>query len=78
MSTRDRGISTAATNWSFGRGRGRAFSYGRGRNRSGRGRTSDYKSNVQCFHCRKFGHVKAECWESDKYTEKGASLVGEE
>lgn len=61
-----------------GRGRGRFFFQQIGRGRSGRGRGYENKSNVQCFHCKKFSHVKADCWVKNKQPEKEANLVAEE
>ncbi|XP_044480793.1 uncharacterized protein LOC123207452 [Mangifera indica] len=43
--------------------RGGTSSYGRGRGRGGYGRG---KANVQCFHCRKFGHYSFECSSKSK------------
>lgn len=56
--------------WGEGRGRGRAFGPSKGRGRGGRGRSSENKSQVQWFHCRKFGHVKADCWVKNKQPER--------
>lgn len=80
LNTREKGSSSSSTNWSPARGRGRGFSRGRERGRSARGRGGEHRSSVQCFHCKKFGHVRADCWERDKQprTEKGASLVAKE
>lgn len=36
------------------------------------------RANVQCFQCKKFGHIKVECQKSIKKVEKEASLVAEE
>ncbi|XP_039130821.1 uncharacterized protein LOC120267191 [Dioscorea cayenensis subsp. rotundata] len=66
------------SSWGEGRGRGRCFARGRGRGHSGRGRGMDNKSHIQCFQCKKFGHMKAECRARDKQPEKGAGLVAEE
>ena len=54
------------------RGRGRGGYHGRGRgtgkgcNRNEEQRQfrvqSSNKANIQCYHCKKFGHVKADCW----------------
>lgn len=51
-----------------GRGRGRG---GRGRSSSNRGRGggrfgNNSKSNIQCHICKKYGHMKADCWFKDK------------
>lgn len=46
-----------------GRGRGRGgSSRGRGDYDYGRGRGD--KNNIQCYYCKRFGHVKAECWKN--------------
>ncbi|KAK1417486.1 hypothetical protein QVD17_26615 [Tagetes erecta] len=48
----------------FGRGRGRGRSNLRGR---GRGRNSFNNSKVpQCYCCKKFGHLKKDCWYNDE------------
>ena len=65
-----RGVDKAARR---GRGRGAFHRNSRGRGR-GRGfeqrhATSEqkgYKSGIQCHHCKKFGHVKANCWNKEK------------
>ena len=59
----------------LGRGRGRG-SYGGRIGDKGRGRSIEkrqinhdqrsYKSNIQCYDCRKYGHTKADCWYKDK------------
>lgn len=51
-----------------GRGRGRGNGRGRGRfdgqRQSGEQRTN--KNGVQCYHCKKYGHIKADCWYKDQ------------
>lgn len=69
---------SSGNSWGDGRGRGHSFTRGRGRARGGRGRGIENKSQVQCFHCKKFGHVKANCWAKEKQPEKEASMVAEE
>ncbi|TYJ99454.1 copia protein [Cucumis melo var. makuwa] len=57
-----------------GRGRGGYRGLGRGtrkrcnRNEEQRqfGVQSSNKSNIQCYHCKKFGHVKADCWNKNQ------------
>ncbi|XP_039119351.1 uncharacterized protein LOC120255632 [Dioscorea cayenensis subsp. rotundata] len=49
------------SSWGDSRGRGRSFGHGRGRARGGRGRSMDNKIHIQCFQCKKFRHMKAEC-----------------
>ncbi|KAA0038908.1 putative gag-pol polyprotein, identical [Cucumis melo var. makuwa] len=54
------------------RGQGRGGYHGRGRgtgkgcNRNEEQRQfrvqSSNKANIQCYHCKKFGHVKVDCW----------------
>jgi hypothetical protein len=55
-----------------GRGRGgfrggRAHGRGNGR---GRGRLSNEQGNtktsIQCYHCKRYGHIKADCWYKDQ------------
>lgn len=70
--------SSSGNTWGESRGRGRPFARSRGRGRAGRGRAFENKSNVQCFHCKKFGHVKAECWAREKQPERGVTLIVEE
>ncbi|XP_039133232.1 uncharacterized protein LOC120270281 [Dioscorea cayenensis subsp. rotundata] len=41
----------------------------------GRGKRGDNKSHIQCFNCKKFSHVKANCWAKDKQVEKNITLV---
>ncbi|KAL4032489.1 hypothetical protein IC575_005567 [Cucumis melo] len=46
------------------RGRGRGTEKGCNRNEEQRqfGVQSSNKVNIQCYHCKKFGHVKVDCW----------------
>ncbi|KAL4035058.1 hypothetical protein IC575_003732 [Cucumis melo] len=46
------------------RGRGHGTEKGCNRNEAQRqfGVQSSNKANIQCYHCKKFGHVKADCW----------------
>lgn len=70
------------------RGRWRSNSRGRGRGMFVGGKTfradqgsqfSDQRSirenlrNVQCYHCKKFGHVQSNCWFKDRNIEEGSS-----
>lgn len=57
------------------RGQGRGFyrsrSHGKGRGKNIEQRQfnqdqRNYISNVQCHHCRRYGHIKADCWYKDK------------
>ncbi|CAL5412844.1 unnamed protein product [Camellia sinensis] len=55
-----------------GRGRGRGYGHGNGRGR-GRfdgqqqsGEQRNYKNGVQCYHCKRYGHIKADCWYKDQ------------
>ena len=59
---------------SRGRGRGGFRGQGRGRDR-GRGRNGGQrqyneqsypKNGFQCHHCKKYGHIKADCWYKDQ------------
>ncbi|XP_039139947.1 uncharacterized protein LOC120277253 [Dioscorea cayenensis subsp. rotundata] len=56
-----------------GRGLGRSIETGRTEPVHGAESSKNYKS-VQCFICKKFGHVKAQCW----YRNKEANIVKEE
>ncbi|XP_039143968.1 uncharacterized protein LOC120281110 [Dioscorea cayenensis subsp. rotundata] len=67
-----------------GRGRGRSNFRGRGR---GRGRSYDgghsteaskQHKNVQCFICKKYGHVKAQCWFRNKEANVTEETKGKE
>lgn len=29
--------------------------------------------NVQCYHCKKFGHIQSNCWYKDKNIGEGSS-----
>ena len=54
-----------------GRGfRGRGRGNGRGRNNEGYRQTfneqGNAKSGIQCYHCKKYGHMKADCWYKDE------------
>ncbi|KAH7667285.1 RNA-directed DNA polymerase protein [Dioscorea alata] len=68
------------------RGRGRSSfkgaGYGRGRARGAEhklqiGEQRRFRSDVQCHLCKKYGHIKANCWFKEKPADKGASLVVE-
>ena len=58
-----------------GRGRGRGAFHGKSHGK-GRGRVFEQrhstnekkgnKSGIQCYHCKKFGHVQADCWYKEK------------
>ncbi|CAL5340443.1 unnamed protein product [Camellia sinensis] len=55
-----------------GRGRGRGYGHGNGRGK-GRfdgqrqsGEQRNYKNGVQCYHCKRYGHIKADCWYKDQ------------
>ena len=62
------------------RGRGRSGYHGKGRG-GGRGRDQfndqrhQFKSNIQCRYCKKFGHKEAYCWTKQKDEAKGANFV---
>ncbi|KAA8532830.1 hypothetical protein F0562_033053 [Nyssa sinensis] len=66
----------AESDSSTSRGRGRGGFRGRGRgNERGRGRfdgqrqsgeQTNNKNGVQCYHCKKYGHIKADCWYKDQ------------
>ncbi|WKA12164.1 hypothetical protein VitviT2T_029580 [Vitis vinifera] len=70
-----------------GRGRGRGGAHGRGGRDRGRGdaqgdqrqstEKSRNKSNIQCYYCKRFGHVQAECWKKERQ-EKQANYVEQE
>ena len=70
-----------------GRGRGRGGAHGRGGRGRGRGDAQGYqrqsteknrnKSNIQCYYCKRFGHVQAECWKKERQ-EKQANYVEQE
>ncbi|RVW83084.1 Retrovirus-related Pol polyprotein from transposon TNT 1-94 [Vitis vinifera] len=70
-----------------GRGRGRGGAHGRGGRGRGRGdaqgdqrqstEKSRNKSNIQCYYCKWFGHVQAECWKKERQ-EKQANYVEQE
>ncbi|GMJ07547.1 hypothetical protein HRI_004423900 [Hibiscus trionum] len=46
------------------RSHGRSNSYGRGRNndRHTVNEQGNRKSGIQCYHCKRYGHIKAYCW----------------
>ena len=50
--------------------RGRGRGNGRGRNNEGYRQTfneqGNTKSGIQCYHCKKYGHMKADCWYKDE------------
>lgn len=50
--------NSSGNSWREGRGRGRGYVRGRGKGPAGRRRGSINRSQVQCFHCKKFGHTK--------------------
>ncbi|KAA8536856.1 hypothetical protein F0562_029334 [Nyssa sinensis] len=60
--------SDSSTSRGCGRGgfRGRGRCNGRGRGRFDRQRQSgeqrNNKNGVQCYHCKKYGHIKVDCW----------------
>ncbi|KAA8545391.1 hypothetical protein F0562_020175 [Nyssa sinensis] len=68
----------AESDSSTSRGLGRGGFHGRGRgrgNRRGRGRFDgqrqsgeqrNNKNGVQCYHCKKYGYIKADCWYKDQ------------
>ncbi|KAF3651721.1 putative chaperonin 60 subunit beta 4, chloroplastic-like [Capsicum annuum] len=60
---------------SRGRGRtgfrsGRGHGYGRGRGRNDEHKQSNEQSNrkngIQCHHCQRYGHIRADCWYKDQ------------
>ena len=56
-----------------GRGRGRGHFDGQERQSQERQSFSEQrrnKSSVQCYNCKKFGHVKANCWNQASYVEE--------
>ncbi|KAL4317940.1 hypothetical protein GQ457_18G004620 [Hibiscus cannabinus] len=55
-----------------GRGRGR----GRGDGHQNQTQQRDIKKYIQCFYCKKFGHVKADCWKRPR--QEQASYVEQE
>ena len=68
---KEEGKTSVREDKSLIRGRGKGMFRGRGRNR-GRGRgfaqrqvPGEYKAQrnyIQCHNCKKYGHVKADCW----------------
>lgn len=51
----------SGSSYGDGRGRGRSFTSVSRRGWNGLGRGSENKSHIQCFQCKRIGHVKAEC-----------------
>ncbi|KAA8523955.1 hypothetical protein F0562_010614 [Nyssa sinensis] len=51
-------------------GRGRGYGNGRGRGRfDGQWQSGEQRNNkngVQCYHCKKYSHIKADCWYKDQ------------
>ncbi|KAA0051551.1 DUF4219 domain-containing protein/UBN2 domain-containing protein [Cucumis melo var. makuwa] len=45
-----------------GRGRGTGKGYNQNEEQRQFGVQSSNKANIQCYHCKKFGHVKVDCW----------------
>lgn len=78
MNVSEKGSSSSMTTWYNARGHGKTFIHGRGRSGGGRGRSNEYRNNVQCFNYKTFGHVKAKYWGKDKHSKKGVTLVVEE
>lgn len=76
-STNFRKKGSSRDTWSDGIGHGRHFIHGGQRGKGAQGISYENKNNVQCFHCKKFGHVKSECWAREKQPKKGATLVAE-
>lgn len=78
----DRGAARGrGRDYSRGRGRGRGRFRGRGRgfvprHPSGEdhGVQKSFKNNVQCYHCKRYGHTKANCWFKDKIFDKGTGM----
>ena len=65
---------------STSRGRGRGGFRGRGRGRAqfnGQQRQSNEQRNskneIQCYQCKKYGHVKADCWYRDQQVNYAAA-----
>lgn len=77
LNANEKGSSSTIETWSNSRGHGRGFSWGKGRSREW-DRSSEYISNVQCFNCKRFCHIKAECWAKDKHPKKGVTHVAKE
>ncbi|KAH0661062.1 hypothetical protein KY290_029883 [Solanum tuberosum] len=52
----------------FRGGRGRGYGRGRGRNNGHRqsNEQGNTKNGVQCHHCHRYGHIKADCWFKDQ------------
>lgn len=59
-----------------GRGRGRGRSNEQADYRQSNDEQKQYKSNVQCYYCKGYGHVKADCWKL-KRKEKANYAEGE-
>ena len=52
-----------------GRGRGGFFGRGRERRDNQQSQVQQHrgnKSGIQCYNCKKFGHVKADCWQKEQ------------
>lgn len=75
--TKEKGNSNSSTSWSPTKGHGRGFFLGRGSGRWLRGQGGDFEANVQCFHCKKYGHMKAEGGVSgERQTVGEGSIIG--
>lgn len=61
-----------------GRGRGRGCGASPEHRSLGNQENRGNKSSVQCYHCKRYGHVKANCWFKDKPAEKSYTFVVEE
>ncbi|KAH0663908.1 hypothetical protein KY290_029785 [Solanum tuberosum] len=57
-----------------GRGNFRGRGHGRGRAQF-RGKHRQFKSNIQCRHCRKMGHKEADCWTKQKDEQQHANFT---
>lgn len=49
-----------------GRGRGRGRDKGQGRGKGRYGEERHNKSQIQCYYCKKFRHIEANCWSKQK------------
>lgn len=59
------------------KGQNRGGFRGRGRGK-GRGQfvgQRQFKSNIQCYYCKKFGHKESECWGKQNNNQKGANFA---